>query len=270
MPGITPGKHHVISVGISETNYLQVVELCSHWSRQRKISKNAPSHYICVTSVHGVILAKDDPEVALAVNTADIATPDGMPIVWALRSLGAYRQPRVYGPTLMLELCRNAVHEGQRVFLYGSTLETLDKLQTRFRQQFPGLQIAGIYSPPFRILTAPENEEVERMIQHANPDLIFIGISTPKQEKWMYSHRASFPGITMIGVGAAFDFLSGRTRQAPAWMQRRGLEWLFRLLIEPARLWRRYVLITPRFIPLFASQRLRASCKLRTGVKRNL
>ena len=262
---VLPNKQRVVSVGISETSYAQVVDLCATWSRQRQTLTNAPSHYICVTSVHGVILARDDAELALALNAADIATPDGMPIVWALRSLGSAPQSRVYGPTLMLDLCRNALHEQQRIFLYGASPETLDQLQRSLHERFPGIQIAGAHSPPFRPLTKREDEDTQQMIRQANPDLIFVGISTPQQEKWMYAHRASFPGVTMIGVGAAFDFLSGRTRQAPAWMQRHGLEWLFRLLIEPARLWRRYLLVTPRFIPLFACQRLRASFKLGTG-----
>ena len=188
-----------------------------------------------------------------------------MPIVWALRSLGCPRQPRVYGPTLMLELCGNAVCEQQRIFLYGGAPETLGRLETRLRELFPAIQIGGAYSPPFRPLTADEDANVQRMIRHADTDLIFIGLGTPKQEKWMYAHRACFPGVTMIGVGAAFDFIAGRTRQAPAWMQRNGLEWFFRLLMEPVRLWRRYLLITPRFVPLFAAQKLRASLKLRAG-----
>jgi N-acetylglucosaminyldiphosphoundecaprenol N-acetyl-beta-D-mannosaminyltransferase len=254
---LLPQKQQVLKVGISKTSYAEVVALCRQWAHDRK-SVNARAHYICVTSVHGVIMAQDDPAIATVLNAADIATPDGMPLVWALRSFGVSGQQRVYGPTLMLELCRDAARTGARIFLYGGREATLPVLCARLQEQFPALQISGSYSPPFRPLTTEENEYVELLIRRADPDLLFVGISTPKQETWMYSHRSAFPGVTMIGVGAAFDFHAGRTRQAPSWMQRNGLEWLFRLLVEPARLWRRYLLITPRFLPLWAMQKLRS------------
>jgi N-acetylglucosaminyldiphosphoundecaprenol N-acetyl-beta-D-mannosaminyltransferase len=246
-------------VGISKTSYAEVVALCREWCAQRRAGTNPPSRYICVTSVHGVIMAEDDPQMARILNQADVATPDGMPLVWALRSFGARDQQRVYGPTLMLELCRDAALHGHRIFLYGGREETLPLLCERLAKRFPALRIVGSCSPPFRPLTAEEETHVQALIRSADPDIIFVGISTPKQEKWMYEHRAVFPGMAMIGVGAAFDFHAGRTRQAPAWMQRSGLEWAFRLAAEPARLWRRYLLITPRFLPLWAWQKLRSS-----------
>ncbi|HLH02109.1 MAG TPA: WecB/TagA/CpsF family glycosyltransferase [Bryobacteraceae bacterium] len=256
-----PEKQRVVQVGISMTSYAQVVALCRSWAAERRSHAEAAAHYICVTSVHGVIMAQDDPEIARILNDADIATPDGMPLVWALRSFGARQQQRVYGPTLMLELCRDAVAHRHRIFLYGGREDTLPLLRSRLEERFPGLEIAGSYSPPFRALTAEEDAMVQQLIRAADPDIVFVGISTPKQEKWMYDHRHAFPGVTMIGVGAAFDFHAGRTRQAPAWIQRNGLEWLFRLLVEPARLWRRYLLITPRFLPLWAWQKLRSLAK---------
>jgi N-acetylglucosaminyldiphosphoundecaprenol N-acetyl-beta-D-mannosaminyltransferase len=203
------------------------------------------------------MMAQDDPEIAKILNDADIATPDGMPLVWAIRSFGAREQQRVYGPTLMLEICRNAARTGQRIFLYGGREDTLPFLVERLRRRFPELLLAGSYSPPFRSLTHEEEEHVQDLIRRVDPDIIFVGISTPKQEKWMYAHRDCFPEATMIGVGAAFDFHAGRTRQAPGWMQRNGLEWLFRLAVEPARLWKRYLLVTPRFLPLWAMQKMR-------------
>lgn len=215
------------------------------------------ARYICVTSVHGVVMAQDDPEIARILNEADIATPDGMPLVWAMRSFGWRSQQRVYGPTLLLEICREAACSGQRIFLYGGRDESLPVLATKLRERFPGLIVAGAFAPPFRPLTTEEDEAVQGMIRESNADLVFIGISTPKQEKWMYEHRECFPGVTMIGVGAAFDFHAGRTKQAPSWMQRNGLEWLFRLAMEPRRLWKRYLLITPRFLPLWAMQKFR-------------
>ena len=262
MASVLPEKQLVVSVGISKTSYAEVVEVCRRWSEERRTSAGPRAHYVCVTSVHGIIMAQDDPEVAKILNEADIATPDGMPIVWALRSFGSPGQQRVYGPTLMLELCRAAVQSGLQIFLYGGRPDTLRVLEERLQERFPGLLIAGAYSPPFRPLTAEEDRQIQEQIRRADPDLIFVGISTPKQERWMYAHRSAFPGMTMVGVGAAFDFHVGRTRQAPAWMQRHGLEWLFRLITEPFRLWRRYLLITPRFLPLWAMQKLRTRTRI--------
>jgi N-acetylglucosaminyldiphosphoundecaprenol N-acetyl-beta-D-mannosaminyltransferase len=251
-----PEKQRVVAVGISKTSYGEVVELCRFWAQERKINPLSRARYICVTSVHGIIMAQDDAGVARYLNEADIATPDGMPVVWALRSFGHSKQQRVYGPTLMLEICRSAEVNGHRIFLYGGREDTLPVLFEKLIDRFPRLRIAGSYSPPFRALTEEEDLEICRSITDSGADIVFVGISTPKQEKWMYEHRSRFPGVTMIGVGAAFDFHAGRTKQAPSWMQRNGLEWLFRLSSEPARLWRRYLLITPRFIPLWARQRL--------------
>lgn len=248
----------VVSVGISTTSYREVVELCSAWAAERKQTQRESGRYICVTSVHGIMMAHDDPALAAIFNQAEIATPDGMPVVWALRSLGFREQQRVYGPTLMLDVCAKAEQKGHRIFLYGGDQETLAALVAKLRERFPGLQIAGWYAPPFRPLTASEEQDVQRRIRESDADIVFVGISTPKQERWMYEHRGLFPGVTLIGVGAAFDFHAGRMPQAPTWMQRHGLEWLFRLAMEPARLWKRYLLVTPRFLPLWARQKWRS------------
>jgi N-acetylglucosaminyldiphosphoundecaprenol N-acetyl-beta-D-mannosaminyltransferase len=252
-----PEKQLILNVGISKTSYEEVSALCQQWSQERRIAPSNRARYICVTSVHGIIMARDDAEIAKTLNEADIATPDGMPLVWAMRSFGWRHQQRVYGPALMLEICRDAARSGQRIFLYGGRDETLSALKAKLQERFPELIIAGAFAPPFRPLTLQEDETVQSMIRESDADLVFVGISTPKQEKWMYEHRSCFPGLTMVGVGAAFDFHAGRTRQAPPWMQRNGLEWLFRLAVEPRRLWRRYLLITPRFLPLWAMQKLR-------------
>jgi N-acetylglucosaminyldiphosphoundecaprenol N-acetyl-beta-D-mannosaminyltransferase len=155
---------------------------------------------------------------------------------------------------LMQELCRSAAQHGHRIFLYGGREDTLPLLRARLLQEFPGLNIAGSYSPPFRALTENEEQAIQREIIQADADIVFVGIGAPRQELWMHAHRLRLPGMTLLGVRAAFDFLAGRTRQAPGWIQRNGFEWLFRLLAEPVRLWRRYVLITPRFLPLWALQ----------------
>jgi N-acetylglucosaminyldiphosphoundecaprenol N-acetyl-beta-D-mannosaminyltransferase len=259
-----PEKQMIAGVGVSKTSYQEIVELCRQWSEQRRSASVPRARYICVASVHGVILSQDDHEVAKILNEADIVTPDGMPLVWAIRSFGWKPQQRVYGPTLMLEICCQASQTGQRIFLYGGREDTLPELIDRLVTRFPTLQIAGAYSPPFRALTPEEDEHVQRLINAADPDVIFVGISTPKQEMWMYAHRPCFPGVIMIGVGAAFDFHAGRTRQAPAWIQRNGFEWLFRLAVEPTRLWRRYLLITPRFLPLWAMQKIRSPRRAKT------
>jgi N-acetylglucosaminyldiphosphoundecaprenol N-acetyl-beta-D-mannosaminyltransferase len=256
---VLPEKQLVVSVGISKTSYQQVLELCRRWVSERKTSHATEARYICVTSVHGIIMAHDDPEIARVFNEADIATPDGMPVVWALRSFGSRNQPRVYGPTLMLEICKQAAERGHRIFLYGGRSDTLPVLVANLRRRFPLLEIAGFYSPPFRSLSESEDQQIQQQIRESDADIVFVGIGAPKQEKWMHAHRRSLPGVILVGVGAAFDFHAGRTPQAPAWIQRNGLEWLFRLAMEPARLWERYLLVSPRFLPLWARQRWRSS-----------
>jgi N-acetylglucosaminyldiphosphoundecaprenol N-acetyl-beta-D-mannosaminyltransferase len=251
-----PRKQNVAGVGVSATSYYEVTELCRKWIDERRAGELAEAaRYICVASVHGIITARDDAEVSVMMNEADVVTPDGMPLVWALRSFGVRRQQRVYGPQLMLHLCESAAKLGHRVYLYGGTRDSLAGLRRQLEQRFPKLRICGWYSPPFRPLTSNETEQVRESIRRSEADLVFVGISTPKQERWMYSNREALPGIVMVGVGAAFDFHAGRLPQAPAWMQRNGFEWLFRLAMEPGRLWRRYLLITPRFLPLWAMQR---------------
>jgi N-acetylglucosaminyldiphosphoundecaprenol N-acetyl-beta-D-mannosaminyltransferase len=180
-----PKKQSILGISISQTSYEEVVALCSQWAVQRKSSHRTTARYICVTSVHGIVMAQDDAEVREILNEADIATPDGMPVVWALRSFGSSGQQRVYGPTLMLEICRKAATEGHRVFLYGGREKTLPELKENLLRLFPGLIISGSYSPPFRALTESEEQNVHAMIQQSEADIVFVGISSPRQEKWM-------------------------------------------------------------------------------------
>ena len=251
----------VLGVGVSTTSYDEVASLCRTWSRENEkagpLQKDLPrARYVCVTSVHGIVTAFRNAEFRDILNQADVVTPDGMPVVWALRSFGAKRQKRVYGPTLMLELCRQAARDGQRVFLYGGRAESIGQLTANLKVLCPGLTVAGSYSPPFRPLTAAEDADCVETIRRAATQLLFVGIGAPKQEHWMAEHCAVLPGVVMIGVGAAFDFHAGSIRQAPQWMQKAGLEWCFRLCSEPARLWKRYILQTPLFLPLWAMQKL--------------
>lgn len=251
-----PAKLSILGVGITPTSYGDVLRQCRAWIDQRRAVQGLPGRCICVVSVHGIMTAVQDASCRAVLNQADLATPDGMPVVWALRSFGAADQRRVYGPNLMLALCGQAARLGHRLFLYGGTEDTLERLQRKLRQKFPSLIIAGSYSPPFRPLTAAEDAEVTSTVKASGADLLLVGISTPKQDFWMQDHRDKLPGVVMAGVGAAFNFHAGEVRQAPEWMQNRGLEWLFRLTMEPVRLWKRYLLVTPLFLPLWTLQRL--------------
>lgn len=256
---IHPRKQSIVGVGISMTSYSEVAQVCAGWIAERRAAAAGSlrhARYICITSVHGIVSAFLDRSLRPVFNAADIATPDGMPVVWALRSFGAREQQRVYGPDLMLTLCEQAGAHGHRVFLYGGREETLPVLCERLKARVPSLQIVGAYSPPFRPLTPDEDARTVERILGSGADLLFVGLSTPKQDRWMLDHRLKLPGLVMAGVGAAFDFHAGRVSQAPPWMQRTGLEWLFRLKEEPTRLWKRYLLVTPLFLPLWGLQLL--------------
>jgi N-acetylglucosaminyldiphosphoundecaprenol N-acetyl-beta-D-mannosaminyltransferase len=249
-------KLNIAGAAISATTYEEVVDTVGQWLSGTASERASAARYICVTSVHGIVTARQDAEFRSALNNADVATPDGMPVVWALRSFGVGGQQRVYGPTLMLRLCEVAVRRGHHIFLYGGRPDVLPALCEQLKTRCPELMIVGTYSPPFRPLTTAEDEHIKRIICESGADLVFVGISTPKQEKWMAAHQWNFPGKVLVGVGAAFDICAKRVRQAPSWMQWAGLEWFFRLLMEPARLWKRYLLITPQFLPLWALQKM--------------
>jgi N-acetylglucosaminyldiphosphoundecaprenol N-acetyl-beta-D-mannosaminyltransferase len=214
------------------------------------------SRYVCVATVNNVIEAYDDPAYLQVMDGADLVTPDGVPLVWALRLLGVEGATRVYGPDLTPLLCERAAALGIPVGFYGSEPEVLDDLTARLVRRYPGLEVAYAYSPPFRPLTPAEDGRVADSINRSGAQLLFVGLGAPKQERWMAAHRGRVAAV-MLGVGAAFDFLAGRKRQAPAVLQRLGLEWLFRLVHEPRRLWRRYLYRNPRFVALFTAQLLR-------------
>jgi N-acetylglucosaminyldiphosphoundecaprenol N-acetyl-beta-D-mannosaminyltransferase len=211
-----------------------------------------------VATVHSVMEAWDDPGFRQVLNAADLVTPDGMPLVWMLRRLGYPDQQRVYGPDLTLHVCEAAAREGVPVGFYGGLPEALEAMVSKLRRLFPGLVVAYAWSPPFRPLTPEEDAQVVREIVESGARVLFVGLGCPKQERWMGEHRGRVPAV-MLGVGAAFDFHGGRVRQAPRWMQERGLEWLFRLAMEPRRLWRRYLKHNPRFVVLALLLRERAT-----------
>lgn len=221
------------------------------------LADDGRGHFVCVTGAHGVILCQDDPELLAIHQHAALVTTDGMPLVRAVQRAGYRCATRVYGPDLMLELCGRRVGT-LRHFLYGSSPDVLTVLERNLRARFPGLEVCGTHSPPFRPLTQDETAEERALLCSARPDIVWVGLSTPKQERWMAENVDHLDGAVLVGVGAAFDFHAGRKRQAPAWMQRAGLEWLFRMLSEPRRLGRRYLTVVPRFLWLTARERFAA------------
>lgn len=233
----------ILSSQVSPTTYQDATHMILTWA------KAVESRAIFAANVHMVMLAHDDPNFQKVVNSADIVTPDGMPLVWALRQKGYKDQQRVYGPTLMLKVCEAASEEGVSIGLLGGTKEMLRDLETNLHRKFPELKIKFRFSPPFRELTSDEDAQLVAQIRQSGIQILFVGLGCPKQEIWINHYLGEIPAV-MIGVGAAFAFHAGKVKQAPAWMQRIGLEWLFRLSQEPARLWKRYLFTNPRFLLL--------------------
>jgi len=214
--------------------------------------------YICVTGVHGVIEAQDDPEFRRILNESFLTTTDGMPLVWLGQlQLGQNVVDRVYGPDLMLAVLEATKDRSCRHFFYGGAEGVAEELKAKMEERFPGVTICGTYTPPFRPLDSVEEEELIEIIRIHRPDIIWVGLSTPKQERFMAAYLRKFHTSLMVGVGAAFDFHAGRVRQAPRWIQRSGFEWFYRMLSQPRRLARRYLVNNPRFLWRIALQLLR-------------
>lgn len=211
------------------------------WGRARD------SRYVAICNVHVVVTASRDATYLEVINGADMATPDGAPVAWMLRRQGFVGQPRISGPDLVEALCGRCAAEGLPVYFYGSTEAALAALAGRLPSVFPGLAIAGMESPPFRPLSPQEDMEVVERINASGAGIVFVGLGCPKQERWMADHRGRVNAV-MIGVGAAFDFQAGTARRAPRWMQNAGLEWLYRLAMEPRRLWKRYLVTNTLFL----------------------
>lgn len=206
--------------------------------------RNKVRGYVCVTGVHGVMEAQDNPQMKAILNQALLCTPDGMPMVWCGKLNGFREMDRVYGPDLMMEICQlpNCRH-----FLFGGANGCAAELKRALEKRFPGIQVVGTYEPPWRPLNPAEEAALAEQVRQAQPDVMWVGLSTPKQEKFMAEYLPKLAVTIMVGVGAAFDFHTGRVRQAPRWMQRSGLEWFYRLCCEPRRLWKRYCKNNPRF-----------------------
>lgn len=205
-------------------------------------------HYVCVTGVHGVMESQRDPALRAIHNQSGLTTPDGMPMVWAGRLAGAKWMQRVYGPDLLLEVCAQSVDKGWSHYFYGGAPGTPERLAKRLEDRFPGLKVAGVWSPPYRPLTDEEAIEVVANINMSDPTFVWVGLSTPKQEWWMAEYAPRISAPVVVGIGAAFDIHAGLKTQAPAWMRRMGLEWLYRLAQEPGRLASRYLSNNPRFV----------------------
>lgn len=232
----------VLGVHVSAVNMRSAVDEIARWIH------DGERHYVCVTGVHGVMESQADEDLRRIHNASGLTTPDGMPLVWSARYAGAGHVERVYGPDLLLALSERAAVEGWRFFLYGGKDGVPEQLAARLTAWHPALEIAGCHSPPFRALTADEDDAVVAAINASGADVVWVGLSTPKQERWMAAHRDRLEAPAILGVGAAFDIHAGLLPQAPQWMQRAGLEWAFRLLQEPSRLWRRYLYSIPLFI----------------------
>ena len=240
-------RFSVLGVNISALTLDRAAELIEDWVESGK------RRYVNVCTSGTVLECHDHPQLADIVNGAGMATPDGMPLVWLGRLCG-FTVSRVYGPDLMLSVSDRGCSRGLRHFYYGSTAPVLERLRVRLQQRFPGLEVAGVHAPPFRALTAEEIGATAALINAARPDIVWVGLGTPKQDEWVGQFRSLLDAPVLVAVGAAFDFHAGTLRQAPRWMMRLGLEWLFRLLMEPRRLWRRYLFGNPRFVALVLRQ----------------
>jgi N-acetylglucosaminyldiphosphoundecaprenol N-acetyl-beta-D-mannosaminyltransferase len=238
---------HILGMRIDATSY----EDAAH--KVVAMARSGEPGYVCAACVHMVMEAFDDREFMRIVNGAVLVTPDGMPLVWGLRMLGIEAATRVYGPMLTLRVCEAAAASNIPVALYGGTEQSLAELTAFLRNRFPGIRVVCAISPPFRPLSADEDEVYTRQLAASGARILFVGIGCPKQERWMAGHASRIPA-TMLGVGAAFDFHSGRVKQAPSVLQRMGLEWFYRLCMEPRRLWKRYLKHNPRFIFFFGIQ----------------
>jgi N-acetylglucosaminyldiphosphoundecaprenol N-acetyl-beta-D-mannosaminyltransferase len=249
LPIPSPRTVEVLDVALALTDY----ELTLNW--MESMIAHRGQGYVCVCNVHTVMAAREDLALRTALKGSSLNVPDGQPLVWAINALGHPLGQRVYGPELMARTCARAARTGHRFYLYGGRNQgALVQLALNLRQRYPGVKIVGGYSPPHRPLTEEEADAVAGEINHSRPDVVWVGIGVPKQEKWMAQMRPRLDASLLIGVGAAFDFHAGLVPQAPNWIQEAGLEWAYRLMHEPRRLWRRYLRYNPRFVTAFARQ----------------
>lgn len=245
-----PLKHrHILGTRVDATSYADATARIVRWAQARE------SRYVCVCTVHMIMEAYDSDSFRDIVNGADLVTPDGMPLVWTLRVTGIRHTPRVDGPSLTPYICEGAAKAGIPIGVYGGTEQSQADFRKAMQMRYPDLKIACTISPPFRPLTKEDDARYEREIIESGARIILVAFGCPKQERWMVARRGRIP-VVMVGVGAALDFQSGLLRRAPIWMQKMGLEWFFRLMMEPRRLLPRYARHNPRFIFLLLAQLL--------------
>lgn len=240
--GRWPRRANVLGIGVSALNMELALATFDRW-----IAAGA-RHYVCVADVHSIMQGQWQPSQRAILNHAGMVTPDGMPLVWLGRAAFGRSVSRVYGPDLLIASCEHSISRGYRHFFYGGGPGVAEKLGDILQKRFPGLEVSGSYSPPFRPLNPDEEDEVVTMINANEPHFVWVGLSTPKQEQWMAKMRDRLDPPLLIGIGAAFDFHACTKPQAPRFVQRSGLEWLFRLITEPRRLWPRYRKVVPGFI----------------------
>lgn len=241
----------VLGIRVEAVQIQDVINQMEQWVLEKSFG-----HFIAVTNIHVVTEARREPSFKQVLGSADLVVPDGMPLVWLGRQRGYTLKRRVCGRELM-ETFLKETGPKYRHFLYGGTPGVPERLSGIISKWFRGIQFVGTYSPPFRLLTHKEDEEVVELINKAEPDVLWVGLGAPKQERWMYEHKERLRVPVMVGVGAAFDFLAETKSQAPMWMQDHGLEWFWRLISEPRRLWRRYFIYGPLFVSLLILEKLR-------------
>ena len=241
-------RANVLGIGIS------AVDLAEAVVRSMQLLERGGKGYICATGVHGIMESQRDPALRVIHNMAFLCVPDGMPTVWIGRLQKHRRMRRVYGPDFMRQMCRRSSENGYRHFLYGGKPGVAEQLRYRLEQSIPGIQICGTYTPPFRELTLQEEDELIASVHCARPHIVWVGLSTPKQERFMARMLDRLDTNLMVGVGAAFDIHAGLLADAPQWMKSSGLQWLHRLVMEPGRLTRRYLVNNPRFVWKIALQ----------------
>jgi N-acetylglucosaminyldiphosphoundecaprenol N-acetyl-beta-D-mannosaminyltransferase len=246
---MTLASRNVLDMRVDATSYEDASQRVVRWAQEKQ------SAYVCVASVHMVMEAFDSKAFQQVVNGAELVTPDGRPLVWALRGLGVSSASQVRGTDLTTHVVERAAREKVPNGLYGGTPELLDSFVRVLNERYPQIEVVCRIAPPFRPLTPEEDEAVTQQIVSSGARILFVGIGCPKQENWMAAHKGRIPAV-MLGVGAAFDFHTGRVLQAPRWMQVAGLEWAFRLVMDPRRLWKRYAKHNPRFVGLFLLQLL--------------
>jgi N-acetylglucosaminyldiphosphoundecaprenol N-acetyl-beta-D-mannosaminyltransferase len=248
MHTLEPPRANVLGVGVSAINLAQALSLIESWL------ENGGKGYVCVTGVHGIMEAQKDPSFRRILNQSLLTTPDGMPTVWVGKFQGFKEMDRVFGPDLMYDICRLSIENGYSHFFYGGRPGVAEKLKATLTDRIPRLRVVGTLTPPFGRLSPQEEAHLIKLVAETKPDIFWVGLSTPKQERFMAEYSRKIQTRLMVGVGAAFDLHAGLIKDAPKWMKSSGLQWLHRLIQDPFRLWKRYLVNNPIFLGRIALQ----------------